>query len=158
MSRRGEPCASRRVLLFLVVASVPFLWSLEAVAPDGRVFGPPARRSPQSPPASARPRVPHSGSTSANASTVAPTAFLGVVTNAADSAIRGVLPGSPAAEAGLRTGDVILEVAGRPVQAGADLQVGLRGYRAGDEIAVRLVRENRPLDVRLILGAGGHRR
>ena len=104
------------------------------------------------------PSVPNVGRASANASMVTPTAFLGVVTNASDATIRGVLPGSPAAEAGLLAGDVIIELGGRRVHVGADLQVGLLRYRAGDAVTVRVLRLNHPLHVQLVLGAGGHRR
>ena len=76
-----------------------------------------------------------------------------MLTDAAVPAVRGVLPGSPAAEAKLRIGDLILEVGGHPLRTGLDLHVGLRRFRPGDEITVRLAREGHLHDVRLVLVA-----
>lgn len=80
-------------------------------------------------------------------------AFLGVLTGPATAQIRGVMPGSPAAAAGLRAGDVILAVGGRSVRRGAELQDCIRRYRAGDEVSLRVAREGRRLELRVTLGA-----
>jgi len=79
-------------------------------------------------------------------------AFLGVLTGPAIPQIRGVMPGSPAAAAGLRAGDVILAVGGRPVRRGAELQDYIQRYRAGDEVSLRIAREGRRLELRVTLG------
>jgi S1-C subfamily serine protease len=51
--------------------------------------------------------------------------------------ITDVEPGSPAAEAGLEAGDVILEVNRQPVKSGADLQAGVKN--SGSRATVLLV-------------------
>lgn len=58
-----------------------------------------------------------------------------------------VLPGSPAAAAGLRTGDVILQVSGRPVSSRADLEQAITespawfwlSFRQGHEVETRRI-------------------
>lgn len=80
-------------------------------------------------------------------------AFLGVLTGPVTAQIKGVMPGSPAAVAGLRAGDVILAVDGRSVRRGAELQDCIRRYRAGDEVSLRIAREGRRLELRVTLGA-----
>jgi serine protease Do len=59
--------------------------------------------------------------------------------------------GSPAAEAGIETGDVILSVAGEPVDRVSTLQRVVRGHRVGEEVDVELVRfgNRRTVKVRL---------
>lgn len=54
--------------------------------------------------------------------------------------IVNVVPGSPAARAGLREEDIILDVDGVPVQDGGDLQRLMDGDRIGRQIDVRIVR------------------
>jgi S1-C subfamily serine protease len=147
------PLKWRRVLLLAAVVSSPFIWGLAVFAPDERAEDAMAGRSLQPPRPSESPPPLHSASSTASAISATPTAFLGVLTNAADPAIRGVLAGSPAAEAGLRRGDLILEIGGHSVRTGADLKGGLRLFHAGDEITVRLARESHILDVRLVVGA-----
>ena len=72
--------------------------------------------------------------------------FIGIVTNTTDAVIRGVLEGSPAAKAGLRTGDVVLDIAGYPVHTGADLWTGLQQIGAGTGIRIRVVRNQDVLE------------
>lgn len=72
--------------------------------------------------------------------------FIGIVTNTTDAVIRGVLEGSPAAKAGLRTGDVVLDIAGYPVHTGADLWTGLQHIGAGTGIRIRVVRNQDVLE------------
>jgi serine protease Do len=72
------------------------------------------------------------------------------------SQVRGVLvqsarEGGPAAEAGIRQGDVILAVDGRRVDRAGDLQQNVAERSPGDRVAVTLVRdgETRELEVEL---------
>ncbi len=65
--------------------------------------------------------------------------------------VTGVRPGSPAARAGLRAGDAVLGVGGDPFATDIDLAVALEGARAGEVIALDVLRAGRRAsrDVRL---------
>jgi S1-C subfamily serine protease len=54
-----------------------------------------------------------------------------------------IVTGSPAAEAGLRPEDLILDVDGEPVASARDLQRLMAGETIGREIAIRVFREGR---------------
>jgi S1-C subfamily serine protease len=61
-----------------------------------------------------------------------------------------VVAGSPAAFAGLRPEDLILDVDGAPVSGVDDVQRLLAGDLIGSEVSLRIVRDGRELDVRLV--------
>ena len=70
---------------------------------------------------------------------------LNLPADAKGAVIAGIRPESPAAEAGLREGDVIIGVAGRDV---ADVQAALGAIREaartpGAAVAIRILREGR---------------
>ena len=73
---------------------------------------------------------------------VGPTAFLGVELGAPSAAtgqgapVVGVLSGSPAARAGLKTGDTIVAVDGRRVGSSQALTTIIGGHRPGDSVKV----------------------
>jgi len=52
-----------------------------------------------------------------------------------------VLPGTPAAELGLRPGDVVVEAAGREVRGPSDLREALRAYPRQDSLVVKWIRK-----------------
>ena len=62
-----------------------------------------------------------------------------------------VMGGSPAAAAGIRDGDVILEVAGLEVRSMSSLRVALRRHRPGEVVAVVLLRDDERLTVEVAL-------
>ena len=77
----------------------------------------------------------------------------------AGAVIAQVQPDSPAAAAGIREGDVVLEIGGRPVKGSADLRTRLGLTSVGDTVELRLVRgaEERRVRMRIadIPAAGG---
>jgi S1-C subfamily serine protease len=60
-----------------------------------------------------------------------------------------LLDGSPAAAAGIRPGDLILELDGRPIEGVGDLQRLLDGGVVGRRVGVRLSRDGRTIDLGL---------
>ncbi|MGW7289543.1 trypsin-like peptidase domain-containing protein [Streptomyces sp. NPDC054847] len=64
-----------------------------------------------------------------------------------------VTPGGPAAEAGVRPGDVITEVDGRRVHSGEELIVKIRAHRPGDKLELTLRRGGDERTVTLVLGS-----
>lgn len=62
-----------------------------------------------------------------------------------------VTAGSPAATAGLKGGDVLVEFAGKPVQNLYDFTYLLRGQKPGDTVKVKVLRDGKPLEVDVLL-------
>jgi S1-C subfamily serine protease len=58
-----------------------------------------------------------------------------------------VVEGSPAAGAGLRAGDLIVEVGGRPVTKVGDLQGQMVGAAVGKPLEVEVLRDERLLRI-----------
>lgn len=87
---------------------------------------------------------------------VAPTAFLGVaVDDAADDGgarITGVGPNSPAADAGLRAGDVITRVDDTRIEDAGDLGEAIRAEEPGDDVTITYTRDGQPHEVEVELG------
>jgi serine protease Do len=54
---------------------------------------------------------------------------------------------SPAAKAGLKAGDVILQFDGKTVGHGRDLREQVQGARSGGEVILRVQRQGKPLDL-----------
>ncbi len=65
--------------------------------------------------------------------------------------LRAVMPGSPAAKAGLEVHDVITRLAGDPVSCSDDLTASINARKPGDEVQLDLIRRGEPqkLDVTL---------
>ena len=62
-----------------------------------------------------------------------------------------VRPGSPAAKAGLRGGDVLIEFDGKPIQNLYDFTYALRSKKPGQEVLVKVLRENQPIEAKVLL-------
>ena len=62
-----------------------------------------------------------------------------------------VTPDGPADVAGIRRGDVILAIDGRPVTASEELIVAIRSYRPGDTVVLRVRTGDDERDVRVRL-------
>ncbi|WP_084037489.1 S1C family serine protease [Haloechinothrix halophila] len=86
-------------------------------------------------------------------------AFLGVsaASVAANSSrgarVNNVAPGGPAQEAGIKEGDVIVQVGDRTVRNAAELTVAVRKHDVGEVTRVKLVRGGRELVVDVKLGS-----
>jgi S1-C subfamily serine protease len=63
--------------------------------------------------------------------------------------VRSVLPGSPASQAGLRTGDVIVAVGGKPVPGPAQMIAAVEGHGIGRPMNVRILRAGAPVDLQI---------
>ncbi|MDB6079840.1 MAG: hypothetical protein JWO82_3587 [Akkermansiaceae bacterium] len=66
-------------------------------------------------------------------------------------AVASVTPGTPAARAGIRSGDVIQSINGAKVRAGRYFFLQIAKYRAGDTIKVSLLRDSKPVEVEVKL-------
>jgi serine protease Do len=97
----------------------------------------------------------------------APVAFMGVGgTDASDpqfqfqfnpsttqgAGIFDVVPGSPADDAGIQVGDVIVGFDGKNISSGDDLRNAIRSHQPGDQVPVDIVRGGQDLTVTVTLG------
>jgi putative serine protease PepD len=94
-------------------------------------------------------------------------AFLGVTLNTIDSSnasqygttvdagarIEEVVQGSPASDAGLQSGDIIVGVDGASISSAAEMVIEIRGHFVGDTITVEFVRAGERLSAEVSLGA-----
>ena len=80
-------------------------------------------------------------------------AYLGTVpdyaTDAAGMAIATVVDGGPAQRAGLRGGDVVVELAGRPVRNVYDYTYAIEAMRPGETVAMTVLREGRRVELEI---------
>jgi S1-C subfamily serine protease len=75
--------------------------------------------------------------------------------NAEGVAVAGVSENSPAAGAGLRPGDVIIQLAAKKIQNIEDLTDALRSRKAGDEVEITVLRAGHPVTLKATLRARG---
>ncbi len=89
---------------------------------------------------------------------LSPRPLMGVLVDTTGGAIRitGITPGSGAEKAGLRKGDRILAIDGRPVSSYTGLRMALIDKRPGDRVQVRFSRGGETLEKSLVLGASPH--
>jgi len=71
---------------------------------------------------------------------------------AAGAEITSVQEGSPAARAGLKMGDVVVAVDGRPIETSSDLQTLLAQRQPGERVRLTIVRDRQRRDVTVELG------
>ena len=67
--------------------------------------------------------------------------------------VTGVEPNSPARSAGVRTGDVITEVQGRPVAAPVDVVLAVDALAAGERLEIGALRGTRSYTAQVRLTA-----
>ncbi len=65
-----------------------------------------------------------------------------------------ILPGGPAAKAGLRAGDLIVKFDGRTITAPEELIVAIRSKNVGDKVVIEYIRAGKTLTASLTLTAG----
>jgi len=77
-----------------------------------------------------------------------------VAANTSEGArVQNVVPGSAAARAGIKEGDVIIRVGERMVRNAAELTVAVRAHDVGQQVPVKLVREGREIVTTVKLGS-----
>jgi len=86
--------------------------------------------------------------------------FLGIMPADRDGAegaeVVRVVPGSPAARAGIRLGDVVLSLNKSPIRRAADVTSALRRLKPGDVVQIELLRGNQRLRVSAPLAGRGN--
>jgi hypothetical protein len=88
----------------------------------------------------------------------APSPFLGVAKSAllpeyGGAHIDDVLPNTAAFAAGLRTGDVVVEIEGRDVSNWEDLVRGIRRSKVGQKVQLKVIREGKEQTIEATLGS-----
>jgi S1-C subfamily serine protease len=80
--------------------------------------------------------------------------FIGVQgePEADDATIHRVFPGTPAAEAGLKPGDLVVQFAGRRVRDFTTLQSYVSDEEPGTRVAIVIQRDQRTLELQLTIG------
>jgi membrane-associated protease RseP (regulator of RpoE activity) len=101
--------------------------------------------------------APNGGGGFPNGQNASQTAFLGVsVENAGDNGgarVTEVRSGSPAADAGLKAGDVITKIGDTTIQSSTDLIRAVRSNDPGDSVTVTYTRDGTSTDVKVELGS-----
>ena len=62
-----------------------------------------------------------------------------------------IRPGSPAAKAGLKAGDILVEFDGKPISNLYDFTYALRAKKPGDEVMVKVMRGDAPVEAKVLL-------
>ncbi len=62
-----------------------------------------------------------------------------------------IRPDSPADEAGLTGGDVLIEYDGKRIENLYDFTYALRASKAGDHVKVKVLREGKPVEATVVL-------
>jgi S1-C subfamily serine protease len=96
------------------------------------------------------------GNNGGRGQTPAQAAFLGVsvesAENNAGARVTGVQSGSPAANAGLKTGDVITKVDDTTVHTDTDLISAIRSHEPGDDVTITYTRDGNSAQAKVTLG------
>ncbi|KKM11270.1 hypothetical protein SY88_09365 [Clostridiales bacterium PH28_bin88] len=66
--------------------------------------------------------------------------------------VGGVVPGGPAAKAGMRPEDVIVAIDNQSIETFNDLQTILAKYQVGDQVKITVVRDGKRLNLSITLG------
>jgi putative serine protease PepD len=84
-------------------------------------------------------------------------AYLGVATSGTSTSTPGatlaqVTPGGPAADAGLRVGDVVTRIGGAKIQNANDLVAAIAAHNPGDKVAINVSRGSETIQLTATLG------
>ena len=71
----------------------------------------------------------------------------GVEPNGGGVRVDGVSPGGPAAEAGVKAGDVIVAIDAKPVATGRELVRAMEAIEPGEKVELGLKRDGKPLEI-----------
>jgi serine protease Do len=66
--------------------------------------------------------------------------------------VKNVVPETPAERAGMEAGDIIVEYGGTPVSSMAQIQSLVAGTEVGSRVEIRVVRDERPRTLRVLIG------
>lgn len=85
------------------------------------------------------------------------TAFLGVSIEdsqqgTAGAVVTEIQPGTPADQAGLQPGDLVVSIDGQPVQSSLDLAAAVRSLDPGDQVTLEVQRDGQTVNVTVELG------
>jgi serine protease Do len=80
---------------------------------------------------------------------------VGATRDGSSTVVRRIAPGSPAAQMGLRTGDVITRLGDVNVARALDIERAVLGHSVGDRLAMEVRRGGQPLDLRLTVARRG---
>jgi S1-C subfamily serine protease len=85
-------------------------------------------------------------------------AYLGTIPDYTESGVKGVLingvaRGGPAEKGGVQAHDVIVAVAGRPVENIYDYTYALNALKVGQPVQIRVLRGGRPVDLTVTPGS-----
>ena len=67
--------------------------------------------------------------------------------------VTGVNADAPASNAGIKAGDVILEVGSRPVENASDVTEALRSVEAGGSVDIKVLRDKKELVLKVAVPA-----
>jgi S1-C subfamily serine protease len=78
---------------------------------------------------------------------------LGIPTGATGAIIYSVVPNSPAAQAGLRAGDLVISADGKAVSGKDDVRTAIQAHDPGDTLTLHVVRDGRTITITATLGS-----
>jgi membrane-associated protease RseP (regulator of RpoE activity) len=99
------------------------------------------------------PRTPEGRRAATEAKRLATTPYLGLTFEDDTATIRGVLPKGPADRAGLRTGDVVVQLGEVRITSAAELRRALQGHKAGEKVSLQVQRDGKSVPLTVELGS-----
>lgn len=75
----------------------------------------------------------------------------GVLIDAGDGKVPAVVPGSPAEKAGIKAGDIILEIQGEKLTNDNSLSSVIQKYSVGQEVTIKIIRDGKEMTLTAVL-------